>query len=127
MQRAARCIALFSRSGQCVKSTHHRGPPLENPYNILGVSPTASAEEIKKAYRSLAMRHHPDRNTHPGAESRFNAIKTAYELLSDPKKRADYNQSLNNRIIIDPEKEALALWDSLFNRCGIVLQHNSSP
>ena len=100
---------------------------MENPYNILGVSPTASAEEIKKAYRSLAMRHHPDRNMHPGAESRFNAIKTAYELLSDPKKRADYNQSLNNRIIIDPEKEALSLWNSLFNRCGIVLQHSSSP
>lgn len=100
---------------------------MENLYNILGVSPTASAEEIKKAYRSLAMRHHPDRNTHPGAESRFNAIKTAYELLSDPKKRADYNQSLNNRIIIDPEKEALSLWNSLFNRCGIILQHNSSP
>ena len=97
---------------------------MENLYNILGVSPAASTEEIKKAYRSLAMRHHPDRNAHPGAESRFNAIKTAYELLSDPKKRAEYNQSINNRIIIDPEKEALSLWDSLFNRCGIILQYN---
>jgi curved DNA-binding protein CbpA len=94
---------------------------LENLYNILGVSPTASGEDIKKAYRVLAMRHHPDRNAHPGAESRFNAIKTAYELLSDPKKRAEYNQSLNNRIVIDPENEALSLWNSLFNRCGISL------
>lgn len=99
---------------------------MENPYNILGVSPTASTEEIKKAYRSLAMRHHPDRNAHPGAESRFNAIKTAYELLSDPQKRTAYNQSLNNRIIIDPDEEALSLWNSLFNRCGIILQHDSS-
>lgn len=96
---------------------------MENPYNILGVSPTATTEEIKKAYRSLAMRHHPDRNTGPGAESRFNAIKTAYELLSDPQKKAEYNQSLNNRIIIDPENEALSLWKSLFNRCGIMLRH----
>jgi len=100
---------------------------LENLYNILGVSPSASDEEIKKAYRSLAMRHHPDRNTHPGAKSRFNAIKTAYELLSDPKKRAEYNQSLNNRIIIDPDYEARALWHSLFDRCGIILQHSSTP
>ena len=100
---------------------------MENPYNILGVSPAASAEEIRKAYRALAMRHHPDRNTQPGAARRFNAIKTAYELLSDPKKRADYHQSLNHRIIIDPEKEAQVLWQSLFERCGIILRHSSSP
>jgi molecular chaperone DnaJ len=92
---------------------------LENLYNILGVSPTASLDEIKKAYRSLAMLHHPDRNAHPGAENRFNAIKMAYELLSDPKKRDEYDHSINNRIIIDPENEALSLWNSLFNRCGI--------
>ena len=97
---------------------------MENLYNILGVSPTATTEEIKKAYRSLAMRHHPDRSTHPGAEIRFNAIKTAYELLSDQKKRAEYNQSLNNRIIIDPDNEARALWHSLFDRCGVVVPHD---
>ena len=94
---------------------------MENLYNILGVSPTATAEEIRKAYRSLAMRHHPDRNALPGSQSRFNAINAAYELLSDPKKRTEYNQSLNNRIIIDPESEARALWNSLFDRCGILL------
>lgn len=97
---------------------------MENLYNILVVTPTATTEEIKKAYRSLAMRHHPDRSTHPGAEIRFNAIKTAYELLSDPKKRAEYNQSLSNRIITDPEKEARALWHSLFDRCGIDVPHD---
>lgn len=102
---------------------------MENLYNILGVSPTATAEEIKKAYRSLAMRHHPDRNSHSSSEIRFNAIKTAYELLSDPKKRAAYNQSLNNRIIIDPDNEARALWHSLFDRCGVTVLHenHSSP
>jgi molecular chaperone DnaJ len=102
---------------------------LENLYTILGVSPIASADDIKKAYRSLAMRHHPDRNATPGTESRFNAIKAAYELLSDPKKRTDYNQSLNQRIVIDADHEAQALWLSLFNRCGIPLQHidNTQP
>ena len=97
---------------------------MENPYTILGVSPTATTEEIKKAYRSLAMRHHPDRNTHTTSETRFNAIKTAYELLSDPKKRAEYNQSQNNRIILDPENEARTLWHSLFERCGIAVPHD---
>lgn len=97
---------------------------MENLYNILVVSPTATTEEIKKAYRSLAMRHHPDRSTHPGAEVRFNTIKTAYEVLSDPKKRAEYNQSLSNRIITDPESEARALWFSLFDRCGVVVPHD---
>lgn len=94
---------------------------MENLYNILGVSSAATTDEIKKAYRSLAMRHHPDRSAQAGSESRFNTIKTAYELLSDPKKRAEYNQSINNRIIIDPESEARSLWNSLFSRCGITL------
>ena len=98
---------------------------MENLYNILGVAPNASAEEIKKAYRMLAMRHHPDRSTHDNAEARFNAIKTAYEVLSDPKQRAAYNQSLNNRIILDPEHEARALWHALFERCGIALPHDA--
>ena len=91
---------------------------MENPYNILGVSPTATADEIKKAYRALAMRHHPDRSAHESASNRFNAIKTAYELLSDPKKRAHYDQSLSQRIIVDPLAEALSLWESQFARCA---------
>ena len=94
---------------------------MENPYNILGVSPTASTDDIKKAYRALAMRHHPDRNPNSNAEVRFNAIKKAYELLSDPQKRAEYNYSINNRIVIDPENEAQSLWRSLFTRCGVPL------
>jgi DnaJ-class molecular chaperone len=92
---------------------------LENPYHILGVSPNASSEDIKKAYRVLAMRHHPDRNTHENAESRFNAIKWAYELLSDQNKRTQYNQSVSNRIILDSESEAHALWKALFNQHDI--------
>lgn len=98
---------------------------MENLYNILGVSPSATGEEIKKAYRSLAMRYHPDRSSHPGAEIRFNAINRAYELLSDPKKRTVYDQSLNNRIIIDPDDEAHALWHALFDRCGVILPHHN--
>ena len=79
---------------------------MENLYNVLGVAPNASDDEIKKVYRSLAMRFHPDRNQAPGAEARFKSVTKAYEILADPVKRAEYDQSVNHRIIIDPEAEA---------------------
>ena len=91
---------------------------MENLYNVLGVAPNASDEEIKKIYRSLAMRFHPDRNQAPGAEARFKSITKAYEILSDPVKRDDYNQSVNHRIILDPEAEAYALWRAVFSLHG---------
>ena len=91
---------------------------MENVYNVLGVPPNATDEEIKKVYRSLAMRFHPDRNSAPGAEARFKSITKAYEILSDPVKRDEYNQSVNHRIILDPEAEAYALWRGLFNLHG---------
>lgn len=62
-------------------------------YNILGVSKTASDDEIKKAYRKLALKFHPDKNKSPQAEERFKAVAEAYEVLSDKKKRDIYDQT----------------------------------
>ena len=62
-------------------------------YEILGVNKTASADEIKKAYRKVAMQYHPDRN--PGdktAEEKFKEAAEAYEILSDADKRAQYDR-----------------------------------
>lgn len=62
-------------------------------YKILGVAPTASDEEIKEAYKRLAMRFHPDRNTSAGAEEKFKEIGQAYQILSDTKQREAFDRS----------------------------------
>lgn len=65
----------------------------QTPYQVLGVKPDASAEEIRKAYRKLAKQFHPDLNPgKPEAEARFKSISAAYDLLSDPEKRARYDR-----------------------------------
>ncbi len=81
---------------------------MKDYYAILGVSREATQEEIKKAYRRLALQHHPDR--HPGdkeAEERFKEINEAYAVLSDPEKRAQYDRGL----LGTPEYSAQDLFD----------------
>jgi DnaJ-class molecular chaperone len=65
----------------------------QTPYEVLGVKPEASTDEIRKVYRSLAKQFHPDLNPgKPEAEARFKSITAAYDLLSDPEKRARYDR-----------------------------------
>ena len=61
-------------------------------YDILGVSRDADKEEIKRAYRRLARKYHPDVNKEQGAEERFKEINRAYEILSEPEMKARYDR-----------------------------------
>ena len=61
-----------------------------NPYQVLGISPGASDDEIKKAFRKAAVQHHPDKEG--GDEAKFKEINEAYEVLKDRQKRQRYDQ-----------------------------------
>ena len=62
-------------------------------YDILGVSKNATSDEIKKSYRKLALKYHPDRNRDDKtAEKKFKEISAAYEILKDPQKKSAYDQ-----------------------------------
>ncbi|KAK4644324.1 mdj1 protein precursor [Podospora bellae-mahoneyi] len=77
------------------RSFHTTRPQLatpKDPYGTLGVSKSASQSDIKKAYYGLAKKFHPDTNKDPTAKDKFAEIQSAYEILSDPKKREQFDQ-----------------------------------
>src|SRR5262245_3658976 len=84
-------------------------------YAILGVAETATDDEIKHAYRRLALRHHPDRN--PGdrrAEDRFKEISEAYAVLMDPRRRGEYDRLRQARVGGEPPREPRWREEDLF-------------
>lgn len=67
---------------------------MENLYEILGISEETTPEDMKKAFRKLSLKYHPDKN--PSSEEKYKKISSAYEILSDPQKRREYNLKKNN-------------------------------
>lgn len=70
---------------------------MKDYYKILGVSRSASAEEIKKSYRKLALQYHPDRNSDPSAEAIIKELNVAYDVLGDEVKRNAYNYRIDHK------------------------------
>src|SRR3954467_1801673 len=65
-----------------------------NHYEALGLSPSATEEEVRRAHRRMVMRYHPDRNDDPAAGLRFQEVQEAYRVLSDPARRARLDAEL---------------------------------
>ena len=85
-------------------------------YATLGVRPSATLADIKKAYRQLASLHHPDKNTLPGAPARFRAVQLAYEALSEDAKRVDYDNNRRRNLVDSPLDTAREIWQAYSNR-----------
>ena len=83
-------------------------------FEQLAVNRNSTTIEIKKAYRKLANKYHPDRNDSAEAKEKFQLIQAAYDVISDPKKRSLYLKN-NYTVITDPREIADAFWHSAIN------------
>ena len=85
-------------------------------YAALGVRPSATLADIKKAFRQQASLHHPDKNTSPDAPARFRAVQVAYEVLSDEHRRKAYDDNRRRNLLDSPIETAREIWQTYFNR-----------
>ena len=92
---------------------------MENYYDILGVTETATPDEIKKTYRKLAMEHHPDKG---GDEEKFKKISQAYDILGDDTKRQQYDNQRKN-----PYGDLGSMFNDFFNGGGFTQRKTSAP
>lgn len=89
---------------------------MRDPYDVLGVAPSATPELIKTAYRQAARLYHPDKNPSPTAAARFREAQGAYELLSDAARREQYDALRRRNLIDDPLAEAASLWNAYLEK-----------
>lgn len=91
-----------------------------NHFSVLGIKPSAKEDDIKKAYRRLANKYHPDKLLTASEEEKAQAVvqlervKKAYDVLSDPKLRNAFIKDFNNVIVTDPAQAMRELWDQFY-------------
>ena len=92
---------------------------MPNHYEILGVSREANPDEIKRAYRGLSLKWHPDRNSSPEAQPKFQEIGAAYETLSDERRRQEYNAELDGVRMQGQEVDLNDIINMMFGQGGM--------
>ncbi|MDI5849895.1 J domain-containing protein [Shewanella xiamenensis] len=91
-----------------------------NHFSVLGIKPSAKEDDIKKAYRRLSNKYHPDKllgasdDEKEQASQQLERVKKAYEVLSDPKLRNAFIRDFNNVIVTDPNSAMRELWDQFY-------------
>jgi DnaJ-class molecular chaperone len=89
---------------------------MKDYYAVLGVEADASEGVLKSAYRRKASEFHPDRNPSPDAAERFRETQEAYDLLSDPAKRQDYDENRRRSLLENPLATAQDIWKTYMNK-----------
>jgi DnaJ-class molecular chaperone len=89
---------------------------MKDYYAVLGVEADASDSALKSAYRRKASEFHPDRNPSPDAAERFRETQEAYDLLSDPAKRPDYDENRRRSLLENPLATAQDIWKTYMNK-----------
>jgi DnaJ-class molecular chaperone len=89
---------------------------MNNHYAVLGIDSDASIATIKNAYRKKASEFHPDENSAPDAPAKFREVQEAYDLLSDPVKRRDYDENRRRSLLENPLATAREIWTTYLNK-----------
>ncbi|QUM77104.1 J domain-containing protein [Moritella sp. 24] len=91
-----------------------------NHFSVLGIKPSANEDDVKKAYKRLSNRFHPDKlldasdDEKVHAEAQLQRVRNAYEVLSNPQLKRDFVKNFSNVIVTDPASAMRELWDQFY-------------
>jgi hypothetical protein len=111
---------ISTQALSCDTNPSPAGTNMINHFSVLGIKPSAKEDDIKKAYRRLSNKYHPDKllgasdDEKEQASQQLERVKKAYEVLSDPKLRNAFIRDFNNVIVTDPNGAMRELWDQFY-------------